>query len=226
MRTTNPIARLFGRSPFRPLQEHMQVVSECVAEVIPLFEALSDGDSEAIARSKERIFELEEQADDLKNGLRSSLPRSLFMPVDRRDLLDVLNAQDNIADTAQDVAGLLVMRVMDVPSFMRGSLLPYVRRNRDAVEKCVEVISELDELLETGFRGQEAKRVEDLIDELNRIEDETDDMGMELVGELFAREDDLKPLAVVYWVKLIDMIGDIADYAEDVGDCLRLLIAR
>ena len=226
MRTTNPIARLFGRSPFRPLQEHMRVVSECVAEVIPLFDALLDGDPESLARSKERIFELEQQADDLKNGLRSSLPRSLFMPVDRRDLLDVLNAQDNIADTAQDVAGLLVLRVMDVPSFMRGSLLPYVHRNRDAVGKCLEVISELDELLETGFRGREVERVEELIDELGRIEDETDDLGMALVGELFAREDDLKPLAVVYWVKLIDMIGDIADYAEDVGDRLRLLIAR
>jgi len=226
MRTTNPIARLFGRSPFRPLQEHMRVVNECVAEVIPLFDALSNGDAEALARSKDRIFELEQQADDLKNGLRSNLPRSLFMPVDRRDLLDVLNAQDNIADTAQDVAGLLVMRVMDVPPFMRGSLLPYVHRNKDAVEKCLEVISELDELLETGFRGMEAERVEELIDELGLIEDETDDLGMALVGELFAREDDLKPLAVVYWVKLIDMIGDIADYAEDVGDRLRLLIAR
>jgi predicted phosphate transport protein (TIGR00153 family) len=204
----------------------MRVVSECVAEVTPLFEALVKGDSEALVRIKERIFDLEQQADDVKNGLRSSLPRSLFMPVDRRDLLDVLNAQDNIADIAQDVAGLLVLRAMEVPPFMQDRLLPYVERNRDAVEKCVEVISELDELLEIGFRGKEVERVEGLIDELNRIEDDTDDMGMELVGELFAREDELKPLAVVYWVKLIDMIGDIADFAEDVGDRLRLLIAR
>ena len=133
MRTTSPIAALFGRSPFRPLQEHMKIVEECADEVPPLFEALRDRDHAAVIARKDRIFELEGQADDVKNELRLHLPRSLFMPVDRRDLLDLLNAQDSIADTIQDIAGLLVLRGMSVPPFMAEELLPYVRRVVDAV---------------------------------------------------------------------------------------------
>lgn len=226
MRTTSPISALFGKSPFGPMQEHMRVVEECAEEVVPLLEALRDRDHDRVRAHKEKIFALEEEADDVKNELRSQLPRSLFMPVDRRDLLDLLNAQDSIADTAQDIAGLVVLRGMEIPHFMSAGLLPYAARVVDAVHKCREVINELDELLEMGFRGKETDRVIDNIQELSTIETHTDDQGMALIGLLFEHQEELNALEVVYWDRLIDLIGDIADYAEDVGDRLRLLIAR
>ncbi len=226
MRTTNPIAALFARSPFGPMQEHMKVVAECAEEVIPLLEALRDGDAVALESQKEKIFALERKADDLKNELRSHLPRSLFMPVDRRDLLDLLNTQDSIADTAQDIAGLVTLRGMELPPFLRGELLPFAKRVIDAVHKCRQVVGELDDLLELGFRGRETERVEEIIRELSIIETDTDERGMALVRLLFEHEEELSPLAAVYWDRLIEMIGDIADFAEDVGDRLRLLIAR
>lgn len=226
MRTTSPIAALFGKSPFRPLQDHMKVVAECADEVIPLFEALRDRNHDVVLSQKDKIFALEQQADDLKNELRLHLPRSLFMPVDRRDLLDLLNAQDSIADTAQDIAGLVVLRGMDVPPFLADGLLPYVRRVVDAVHKGLEVIDSLDELIETGFRGRSSDRVEEAIQELGVIETETDKQGMSLVQHLFEHHEQLKPLEIIYWDRLIDLIGDLADYAEDAGDRLRLLIAR
>lgn len=226
MRTTNPIANLFGWSPIRPLQKHMQAVEECATEVIPLFEALERIDREAILSHKVRIFELEQISDDLKNDIRSHLPKSLFIPVDRRDFLDMLNAQDSIADTVQDIAGLLVTRRMTIPEPLAQDLPAYVRRNVDAAHQCRRIIDEFDDLLAASFRGRSADRVVEMIDELGRIERETDDQGMELMRLLFEHEDELKPLSVVFWYQLIELIGDIADYAEDVGDRLRLLIAR
>ena len=110
MRTTNPIASLLGSSPFKPMQAHMVIIQECVSEVPALFDALIADDQEKITRQKELIFEKEHEADLLKNDLRVHLPKSLFMPVDRRDLLELLELQDTIANTAQDIAGLLVER--------------------------------------------------------------------------------------------------------------------
>ncbi len=226
MRTTSPIAGLFGKSPFKPMQEHMKAVADCVAQTVPLFEALRDGDRERLLAAKEEIFKFEQLADDVKNEIRSRLPKGLFMPVDRRDLLDLLNAQDSIADTAQDVAGLLELRKMEIPEALKDGLLPFVRSTLDAVTKCAEVINELDELVEMGFRGRAGERVEEMVDALNAIEAKNDDLGMELVRTLFEHEDEMKPLSVVFWYEQIQHIGDIADYAEDVGDRLRLLIAR
>ncbi len=226
MRSTNPIAALFGKSPFQPLQQHMRVATECAAQVPVLFRALIAGDDAALEACKERIFAKEAEADALQNDLRNHLPKSLFMPVDRRDLLEVLGMQDAIADTAQDIAGLLVERKMLVPPDMAEPLMKLVERCVDACEQAHKIIEELDELVEMGFGGREAAQVEAMVNELSRIEGETDRIGMELSRRLFAQEESMKPVSVMFWYQLIQWIGDLADYAEKVGDRLRLLIAR
>lgn len=226
MSSTNPFKSLLGKSPFTALQGHMRVVVECVREVPPLFDALARGDHEGVISAKERIFEREAEADRIKNELRNHLPKSLFMPVDRRDLLEVLQMQDSIADTAQDIAGLLVERPMELPGFMQEPMLALTHRCVDVCEMSAKIIEELDELLAMGFRGREATRVEEMVGELNRIEDETDELGLELAHRLFQHEDEIKPVSVIMWYQLIQWVGDLADYAEKVGDRLRLLIAR
>lgn len=220
------ILELFARSPFKPLQEHMHAVLECVREVEPFFEAACSGDTPAIERRQRRIDELEGRADRLKNDLRAHLPRRLLLPVDRRDLLEILDLQDSMADTAQDVAGLFIERDMPVPESMRRPLLELVRAVVAAGEQAGSTIDMLDELVETGFRGREADRVEGMIDELGSLEGETDRLGVTLSRELFRLEGDLSPVTVMLWYQVINWIGDIADHAEKVGNRLRLLIAH
>jgi len=226
MSSTNPFANLFGKSPFSALQVHMRVVLECVHQMPPLFEALAKGDHKEVVAVKDIIFEKEAAADHIKNEMRNRLPKSLFMPVDRRDLLEVLQMQDSIADTAQDIAGLLVERPMELPDFMKEPMLSLTQRCVDVCEMSAKIIEELDELLAMGFRGKEATRVEEMVSALNKLEDETDELGIELSRRLFQHEDEIKPVSVMMWYQLIQWVGDLADYAEKVGDRLRLMIAR
>ena len=225
MARTSPFANIFGRSPFKPMQEHMRVVALCAQEVPTLFEAVCAGDRAQVTAVKDKIFELEEEADQIKNELRAHLPKSLMMPVDRRDLLEILNLQDSIADTAQDIAGLLVERPMEAPEALQEPLLALTRRCVDVCDKAALIIEELDELVSTGFRGRESDRVSTMVEELNEIETETDSMGLELARLLFAQEDDMKPVSVMFWYQLIQWIGNLADNAEKVGNRLRLLLA-
>ena len=226
MSSTNPFANLFGKSPFSALQGHMRVVLECVNQIPALFVALASGDHNEVAAVKDIIFEKEEEADRIKNEMRNRLPKSLFMPVDRRDLLEVLQMQDSIADTAQDIAGLLVERPMELPEFMQEPMFTLTHRCVEVCEKSAEIIEELDELLAMGFRGKEASRVEEMVTALNKLEDETDLLGLELTRRLFQHEDEIKPVSVMMWYQMIQWVGDLADYAEKVGDRLRLMIAR
>jgi len=226
MSSGNTFSKLFGQSPFTALQQHMLVVQECAHEVQPLIEALVAGDQAEVERRKTRIFELEADADQIKHELRASLPKSLFMPVDRRDLLEVLLLQDTIANVAQDIAGLLIERKMTIPDFLRDPLIVLTTRCVDTVDHSAKVIGELDEMLAIGFRGREVDRVDEMLKELNKIEDETDELGIALARALFDHEDELKPVSVMMWYQIIEWVGDLADYAEKVGDHLRLLIAK
>ena len=226
MPITNPLLNLFGPSPFKPLQEHVRVVVQCAAEVPGLFEALCDDDPDKVKAIRDKIFALENRADEIKNQLRSHLPRSIFMPVDRRDLLEILDLQDSIADTAQDIAGMLMVRPPKVLDSIREPLLDFAIRCVDACDQLASIMEKLDELVETGFRGPESEAVVVMIVELNRIETDTDQKGMEMLREIFAHEDEIDPVSLMVWRRLIHWIGDLANYSEKAGNRLRLLVAR
>ena len=217
---------LFGRSPIRPLQEHMSKVHACVSQLSALIDAVIDNDQDKVASVRKDIARQENEADELKWQLRHHLPTGLFMPVDRRDLLEVLTMQDKIANQAKDIAGLVVGRRMTLPIPMQDLFKKFGERSIDAVAQAVKVINELDELVETGFRGVEVERVETMIKKLNDIESETDKLQVQLRDILFGLEDDLRPTDVMFTYRLIEGVGKVADLAQRVGSRLQLLLAR
>jgi predicted phosphate transport protein (TIGR00153 family) len=226
MAMSNPLLRLFGQSPFGPLQEHMRVVVQCAEQVPGIFDALCIGDEQKISTIRDEIFALENKADEIKNELRSHLPKSLLMPVDRRDILEILDLQDSIADTAQDIAGALIVRPPKVVESIRTPLMDLTSRCLEACHQLARIMEQLDELVETSFRGQGSEIVLAMINELNRIETDTDHKAIELLNELFAHEGEIDPVSLMVWHRLIRWVGDLANYSEKVGNRLRLLIAH
>ncbi len=222
----SPLMKLFGQSPFKPLQEHMRVVVRCANLVPRLFEAVHDDDTARIEEIREQISDLENDADEIKNELRAHLPKSIFMPVDRRDLLEILDMQDSIADTAQDIAGMMVVRRMKLPEPVYERMLSLTNRCVDACNQLAKIMEELDELVETGFRGPESDKVMYMIDELNKIETDTDVRAIEVMRVLFEHENEIGAVSTIMWDRVIHWIGDLANYAERSGNRHRLLIAR
>jgi len=206
------------------MQQHMRAAIACARQVLPLFEDMVAGRTETFVERRAEIDRLEHAADDLKNEIRSNLPKRLMMAVERRDMLEILDFQDSIADVAQDIAELVEMRGMVIPGPLAEPMLELVRRVIAACEAAAAIIDELDELVETGFGAREVGRVETMIDELARIESETDSLAERVVRRLFEMEGELG-VSTVFWHEIIQWVADLADYAERVGNRLRLLIA-
>lgn len=222
----NPFVSLFGRSPIGPMQQHMSKAHECAAQLVPLFQAVIAEDWQRVARIQQDMASLEDEADRLKKSVRRHLPKSLFLPVPRSDLLELLSVQDKVANRAKDIAGLILGRCMILPVPLQPSMLAYAQRTVDASAKALEAMNELDELLETGFGSREASRVEQLVQEIEDIERDTDRMQIEVRRTLYTLEKELPPVDVVFLYKIIEWIGDVADRAERVGNRLEQLLAR
>ncbi|HET6655911.1 MAG TPA: TIGR00153 family protein [Gammaproteobacteria bacterium] len=219
-------AGIFGHSPIKPLQEHMAKVVECVHELRPFTEAVIAGDWEQAGALRRSIIDLEHQADAMKRDLRLHLPSSLFMPVARGDLLNLLQTQDSIANKTKDITGLMSGRRMNLPEPLHELFLRHVERCIDATRQAYHSVGELGELFETGFRGAEADLVESMIVELDRIESETDAIQIELRTKLFPLEQELPPVDVMFIYKAIEWVGDLADICHRIGTALQLLLAR
>ena len=172
------------------------------------------------------ISDLEKEADVMKKRLRLHLPKGLFMPVSRRDLLEVLTMQDTIANRAKDIAGVILGRHMVLPKNIHEDYMRYVERCVDACEQANRAINELDELVGTGFSGQEVKLVVKMISKLDSIESDTDKLQADIRHKIFAVEKELDPIDAMFLYKIIDWTGDVADRAQRVGSRLQLMLAR
>lgn len=222
----NPFLNLFGRSPIGPMQKHIAKAHECAAQLIPFVEAVFANDWGLAEQVQQRVAQLEHEADKLKKDVRIHLPKSLFLPVPRSDLLELLSVQDKVANRAKDIAGLMLGRRMGIPQPLQPAFMAFVQRSVDAAAQALKAMNELDELLETGFAGREVTLVENLIVELEDIERDTDMMQIALRAELFKLERDMPPVDVIFLYQIIEWIGDVADRAERVGNRLELLMAR
>lgn len=222
----NVLANIFGASPVMPLEKHIEIAHRCAKQLRPFFAAAISGDWDKAMEVRARIEALEQEADDLKKEIRLNLPKSLFMPVPREDLLELLLVQDKIANRSRDVSGIVLGRRMEVPESIAEQFVDFVDRNIDATKQARKSVRELDELFTAGFRGAEVSLVEGLIEELDRIETDTDAKQAELRAALFEIEDTLKPVDAVFMYQVIELTGEIADMAERVGRRLELLLSH
>src|ERR1700733_4089349 len=117
------IFNMFGPSPIKPIEQHIRKVYQCAKQLYPFFEAVLIKDWTTANKIKEKIVSLEKEADLIKRDLRLHLPTGLFLPVSRTHLLELLSAQDKIANKAEDIAGLIFSRKMVVPESLTPALM-------------------------------------------------------------------------------------------------------
>ncbi len=220
-----PLAHLLVKSPLPRIADQMKAVSACVDRVPELVQALVDGDQAAIERLARDASALEGEADRVKNEVRGSMPVRLYLPVDRRDVLRLIAQVDAIADCAEDVGVLLTLRPLEVPEGCETLLVLFVERVMATVETATRLIETTDTLIKSGFGGRAADQVRALIDEVGRREHEADKLQDQCAKVIFKAEEELSPVAVFMWMKLLNKLGDIANHAENVGDQYRLFIA-
>ncbi len=220
------ITSLFAGSPIKPLQKHMEKVCECADQLPLFFKATAEKDYPACKSIHKSIAKMEGAADKIKIDLRSHLPNSLFMPMPREQILDIVRLQDKIANLSQDISGIMTGRKTELPEPIAPLFITFVQRAVDAAQQAKNAINELDELVETGFRGRQLDVVETMIEKLEVIEKETDKLERKLRHAMFKIEKDYAPLDMMFLYRMIGWIGKLADVSHQVGARIQLLMAR
>jgi len=201
------ITKVFGRSPFVPLQMHMEKVAECVAKIPEIIEAYHRQDKSEVKSLAKRISRLEHAADLIKHDIRNNLPRGIFMPVDRANLLRILKVQDSIANRAENLAVLLTFK-------QANSFDGFEAGFNDLVSKS----------LETGFGGIQAQTVQELVDKVAHKEYETDVIQRELLRNMLAHEDDISHGDFFLWTSIIRQVARLADRCEELASSVRMTL--
>jgi hypothetical protein len=191
--------------------------------IIALFSERDMKKAQALGR---QVTELETKADGGRRKFTTDLGRGAFLPAFRGDLARLAEQLDNVADTAEGVtrAILLRERLLDALSkaekkqkkakVIRDGLVKMAR----LATQTTEALRGATDLLVTNIDAMKTK-----IDEVEKLEHESDLVEQSLLGELYDYEKVLDPVSVFQLSHLIRGIGDISDRAEDVGDILSII---
>jgi len=218
------IARLFGKSPFAPLQQHMEKVSACIKMLEEIFEAFLSGGSSNVKELVTKLSKLEHEADLTKNDIRNHLPRSLFLPVDRSQILEMLAIQDSIADQAEDIGRSLTLYHLEIPSDMEADVKNLFQKNLDAFWDTKNIMNEIDSLIESSFGGIEAEKVKSMVEQTSYKEYEADKCKHTLLKELFSRGKTLDMPSFFLWLRIIEEIGSISHISERLANRIRMIL--
>ena len=219
------ILSMFAKSPFKPLVSHIDQVNKCVNKIKPLFDAYNSKDYKKVEEIAKDISKVEYKADKIKTDIRQHLPQSIFLPVDKRDFMGLLSAQDDIADAVEDLAVLMRIKNIDIPEQLCEPLMDLVMHVVGLANDACNMIRELEDLLEASFGGAEAEKVDEMASNLGTAEYEADKKQFLLAQKLFSLND-LGAADLFLLNEVIKKLGGVADQSEKIGKTLHLFLSR
>ncbi len=202
----------------------MEDVNECVNKVKEIFEALEKKDFESISRIAKEISKLEAKADTTKHELRNHLPSSLFMPISKGELLEILSLQDDIADDCEDIGVLLTLKELTMKEVFKDDFKTFLKKNLETYELIKVIIEEFDNLLETSFTGSEAEKVKSMVIKVALKEHEADLSQRQLLKNIFNNEEHFSHAEFQLWLSILREIRTLSNTSEKLAHRIRNLL--
>jgi predicted phosphate transport protein (TIGR00153 family) len=213
---------LFYKSQFENLKKHGDKVSECARLFAKAVRCHLEQRIEEFDDLTDQVAKLESEADAIKRNIRGHMPKGILMPVDKFQFFMYLREQDKVLDSVEDALHWLSYRTEEVEGEVSEDLQFLVEKALPPIEK----LSPLMELAIGYFRSgsnEERDKIKSLIRDIRQHEHETDYLEQELKRKIFGTIKD--PLHVFHLVRLVEIIGSIADHAQNASDMMRAMIA-
>ena len=219
-----PFLSMFITSPFEGLQEHAEKVKECAWVFQQAIECIIEDRCEDFEHFRRDIDKLESEADAVKRRIRGHLPKGTLLPVDKFEVFRYLGEQDKVLDAVEEGLDWLSFRsAAGIPQVLEKDFMLLVASVMDPIEELSKMVTEARKYF-SNFSESQRTIVKKIIRELRDYEHEADRLEDAVKDKIFNTIDDA--VAVFHLIRLAEVIGSIADHAENAGDMMRAMIAK
>lgn len=165
-------------------------------------------------RLVKKLESYEHEGDRITHELFAELNKTFVTPLDREDIHTLAAAMDTIMDRIEAAGETMVLYDVDAPT-EKAKLLA------DIIVDSAEQIHQAISLLRTrrNVKGILAHCVE-----INRLENEADEVRRAVLAELFRQEKDVFKL--IKWKEIYEMLEQTTDECEDVADVLQAIVMK
>lgn len=172
-------------------------------------------DPKTLEDQVEEIHKIEHAADDNKHELMQKLAREFITPIEREDIILLLQQIDNVTDFIEDVVRKMYMH--NVMS-MRLEAAKFASIIKQCCYESREALKELP-----GFQ-KSGKRLLEAIVKVNEFEEEGDRLYCTAVRRLYC--ENAEPLERITWTKMFDWMEACCDACEDVMESVEMVVLK
>jgi len=219
-----PLVSMFITSPFDGLQEHAQKVKECAWVFQQAMECHVSNRCKAFEELRQQINKLETEADAIKRRIRGHLPKGTLLPVDKFQLFRYLRQQDNVLDMVEETLNWLSYRSEPgVPKELEKDFLLLVDKVIDPIDELSQMVAEARKYFK-HYSDKQRAVVKNIIRTVRNQEHAADKLEDAIKQKAFNLKID--PITTFHMIRLAEIIGSIADHAENAGDMMQAMVAR
>jgi uncharacterized protein len=218
-----PFLSMFVTSPFEGLLEHAEKVNECALVFQQAMECYMSEGCERFEDFRQEIHRIEDEADAIKRRIRGHLPKGTLLQYDKFELFRYLGEQDKVLDAMQDsLDWISIRRELGIPQSLATDIKVFVDAVTNAVAELSKMAAEAHKYFKS-YANDQRIHVKEMIRSLRRQEHEADKLEDGFKQKVFDSISD--PVTVFHLVRMAEIIGSIADHAENAGDMMRAMIA-
>lgn len=199
-------------------REQIKKAIDTVSELEKAILAASQGTSEEALRSVNRLFQIEEEIDDLRREVFIQLARGELRSRDREDLMHLVKRLDVMADHVKDSARCVKI-LIDAPPIPSKIWEECVEISRGLV-KCASALRGSIEKLESDSAGAKVLSLH-----VDSVEHEVDELYLRAKALLIKHSKEMDPATLMTLNDLIESMEEVADSCADTADYIRIIIA-
>lgn len=167
-----------------------------------------------IERKIKAIEEVEHECDLKVHKIIAHLNKSFITPIDREDIFLIAKKLDNITDSIESTAHRFIM--LNVNSITEDAI-----RLSELIVSCS---AELKSVLVELKNMKKSTLLQSKVIEVNRIENEGDEIFRKAVTGLFKSPKD--PIEVIKWKEIYEYLESSLDACEDVANIIEGVVTK
>lgn len=178
-------------------------------KLVDLFEDYQD-----IENKVKKIKDLEHEGDIITHQIIQSMHRTFVTPIDKEDIQHLANSLDDVMDFMEAAARTCVLYRIKEPTV----------RAKELAGVILMISHKLNEIMPLLHRRDKFGQVLEQCVEINRLENEADDINHAAQAELF--DDSQDPINIIKWREIYELLESATDRGEDVANVLEAVVLK
>ena len=189
---------------FSQISGKLQEASKILVEMMQA----ADTDFESLSR---KIKDVEHECDELTHNVTTKLNKSFITPFDREDIYTLAVALDDICDYIDAAGRSVVMYNIHETDQYAVKLAKVLQKQADEIHAATDLL-------------EHAKGMGPHLLEIQRLENEADDIYFRAMAELFKNQPDA--VTLIKWKELYEILENATDRCESVGNIIESIVLK